>query len=230
MTKLMWDKIGERLFELGTSHTALFVQGADGKFGTGVAWSGMQAVKQAPEGAEDTKIYADNQEYAGLESAEKFKGTIEAFMYPDEFMECDGTKEVAPGVNVGQQGRAPFSIVYRTEIGSDTAGISYGYKLHFVWNARVTPSAKDYTTVGESPEAAALSWGFDTTAIDPEVDGIRQMAYFVVDSTKVGTGVMAALEKIIYGTDGEGSGNGESSKMPTLKEVIELAKSTDGEG
>lgn len=223
MAKLQWDVIGERLYELGTSKGVLFKQDLKGKTGEGVPWSGLQAVKQAPEGAEITPIFADNIEYAGLESSEKFKGTIEAFMYPDEFYECDGTKEVAPGVYVGQQGRVPFSLVYRTEIGSDTAGISHGYKLHFVWNARVTPSAKDYSTVGESPEAAALSWSFDTSAIDPDIEGIRPTAYFVIDSTKVSTGVMAKLEKIIYGTDAE-SGNGEPSRMPTLKEVIELAK------
>lgn len=227
MARLQWDVIGERLYELGTSKGVLFKQDLKGATTVGVPWSGLQAVKQAPEGAEITPIYADNIQYAGIESSEKFKGTIEAFMYPDEFMECDGTREVAPGVYVGQQGRVPFSLAYRTEVGSDTAGISYGYKLHFVWNARVTPSAKDYTTIGETPEAAALSWGFDTTAVDPGIEGLRPMAYFVVDSNKVSTGVMAKLEAIIYGTDGEGSGNGEPSRMPTLQEVINIAK---GEG
>ena len=218
MAKLMWDKIGERFFELGTSNTALFVQGVDGKFGKGVAWSGMQAVKQAPEGAEVTKIYADNQEYAGLESAEKFKDTIEAFMYPDEFMQCDGTAEVAPGVYVGQQRRVPFAMVYKTLIGSDTAGIDAGYKLHFIWNAKVAPSAKDYTTIGETPEATALSWAFDTTTMETGVEGLRPMAYFVVDSTKVSTGVMKQLEGIVYGTEAA------EAKMPELSEVIAIAK------
>lgn len=218
--KLIWDAIGERLFELGTSNTALFVQSADGKHEPGVAWNGMQAVKQAPEGAEITKIYADNQEYAGLASAEKFKGTIEAFTYPDAFMECDGTREVAPGVHVGQQRRKPFSMVYKTLIGSDTSGIDHGYKLHFIWNATVAPSAKDYQTVGESPEATALSWAFDTTTMDPGIEGIKPMSYFVVDSTKVTEGVMKALEDKVYGSELE------DPTMPTLKEVIEIAKKT----
>lgn len=223
--KLQWDLAGGRLFELGTSNTALFVQDTTGKYAEGVAWSGMQAVKQAPEGAEVTKIYADNTEYAGLESAEKFKGTIEAFMYPDEFMKCDGTKEVAPGVYVGQQRRVPFALVYKTLIGSDTAGIDAGYKLHFIWNAKVSPSAKDYTTIGETPEATALSWAFDTTTMDTGIEGLRPMSYFVVDSTKVTEGVMASLEAIVYGSDAatEG-GEGTKSRMPSLTEVINIAK------
>lgn len=229
--KLQWDLAGEHFFELGTSNTALFVQDTTGTHAEGVAWSGMQAVKQAPEGAEVTKIYADNTEYAGLESAEKFKGTIEAFMYPDAFMQCDGTKEVAPGVYVGQQRRVPFAMVYKTLIGSDTAGIDAGYKLHFIWNAKVAPSAKDYTTIGETPEATALSWAFDTTTMDTGIEGLRPMSYFVVDSTKVTEGIMAKLEAIVYGSDApSGGGTGTPSRMPSLKEVINIAKGETKKG
>lgn len=225
MARLKWDQIGKRLFETGTSKGVLFTQEKDGTYSEGVAWSGLQAVKQAPDGAEPTKIYADNIVYGTLESAENFKGTIEAFMYPDEFSECDGSKKAAPGVYVGQQGRKPFGMVYSTIIGSDTAALDYGEKIHIIYGARVAPSARDYQTVNESPEAMPLSWAFDTTPVDPEVEGFKPTAYISVSSAEVPEDKFKKLKDLIYGTDGvgdDGENGGTPAKLPTLKEIIEL--------
>lgn len=213
--KLKWDEVGTRLYETGTRRGVLFPKATDGKNAAGVAWSGLTAVKQAPDGAEATPIYADNIIYGMLQSVEKFKGTIEAFMYPDEFAECDGSHQAAKGIFVGQQQRKPFDMTYETRVISDT-NPEHGRKIHFIYNARVTPSSRDYATINESPEATPFSWSFDTTPVDPDIPGIQPTAYIYVDSSIVGAEVFKKIEDLIYGTEEK------APTMPTLKELIAL--------
>lgn len=218
MVKLKWDVIGKREYETGTSKAVLFPQLETGAYGTGVAWSGLVAVKQSPDGAEETPIYADNIKYLSLMSAENFKGSIEAFTYPEEFEACDGSKAIGTGVYAGQQNREQFGLVYSTIVGNDTLGNAYGEKMHFIYNARVSPSARDYETVNDTPNAITFSWDFNTTPV--AVDDIdildNPTAYIVADSTKMKEGKMDELKQMVYGTDEE------EPKMPTIDEIITL--------
>lgn len=223
MPKLVWDQVGKRTFETGTSKGVLYPQSVDGKYPTGVAWSGLTAVKQAPDGGEITKIYADNIAYGALESAENFKGSIEAFTYPEEFAECDGSKQAAPGVFVGQQGRKPFGMAYSTIVGNDTVGLEYGEKIHIIYGARVSPSARDYATINESPEATPLSWGFDTTPVDPDVEGFKPTAYIAIDSTTVDKADFDKIKDILYGSEAT------PAKLPSLKEILAIINPEPGE-
>ena len=198
MSKLEWDKIGEREYETGVEQAAIYPMTAEGAYGNGAAWNGLTAVTESPSGAEPTALYANDKKYLELMSAEEFGGTIEAYMYPDEFAECNGEKEVVKGVRVSQQTRKPFGLVYKTLIGNDTVGTKFGYKLNIVYNARVTPSEKANNTVNDSPEAATLSWEFSTTPVS--VTGCDPTSHLIINSTDVAPEKLASLETALYGS------------------------------
>ena len=163
--KLVWDKTGERLYETGVDHGVLYPIQAGGVYSKGVAWNGLSAVSESPSGAEASPIYADNIKYLNLMSAEEFGATVEAYMYPDEFAECDGSVEVVPGMFAGQQSRKTFGLSYRTILGNDVDNNDYGYKLHLIYGALAAPSEKGYSTINDSPEPITLSWEISTTPV-----------------------------------------------------------------
>ena len=198
MTLLVWDAIGERLYETGVNNGVLYVQNAkDGSYPLGVAWNGLISVSESPSGAEPTPLYADNIKYLTLVTPEEFAATIEAFTYPDEFAECDGSYEAADGVFISQQRRKPFGLVYKTLLGNDVAGNSLGYKLHLIYGALASPSEKAFSTITESPEAITFSWEITTSPV--EVTNYLPTAMLIVDSTKADKTKLAALETQLFG-------------------------------
>lgn len=199
MAKLVWDQAGQKLYETGVDHMVLYPQAANGSYEQGVAWNGITAVNQSASGGDTNDLYADNIKYLSLRAAENYGATIEAYTYPEEFAECDGSKEIAPGVYTGQQARKAFGYSYRTLIGNDTEGDAHGYKLHVVYNATVSPSEKSYGTVNDSPDAINFSWEVSTTPI--AVTGYKPTAHLEVDSTKADATKLAALEDKLYGTE-----------------------------
>lgn len=215
MAKLEWDKSGERFYENGVDHGVLYKQDAQGAYSTGFAWNGLTGVSESPEGAEPNDLYADNIKYASLRSAETFGCTIEAYTYPDEFAECDGSASLADGVYVGQQKRVPFGFSYRTQIGNDTpTDTDDGYKLHLVYGCTASPSEKSYETINDSPDAITFSWEVDTTPVN--VAGFKPTATVVIDSTKANKTKLAALETILYG------GENTEPRLPLPDEVKTL--------
>ena len=213
MSKLVWDKIGERLYETGVEKGVLFPF-ANGAYSDGVAWNGLINVTQSPSGAEPSPMYADNIKYLNLMSNEDFGFSIEAYMSPEEFDACDGTAEIAPGVKIGQQSRSIFGFSYVTKIGNDTDGADHGYKIHLVYGALASPSEKGYATVNDSPEAMTLSWECSTTPV--EVPGFKPTAHLEIDSTKVDADKLVALEALLYGTETE------KPKLPMPAELITM--------
>ena len=218
MSKIVWDKTGERLYETGVDRGVLYLQ-SNGTYPKGVAWNGLTAVTESPSGAEATPLYADNIKYLNLMSAEEFGCTIEAYTYPEEFAECDGSAELATGVTIGQQARKPFGLSYRTKIGNDAAGNEFGYKLHLIYGGLAAPSEKAYASINDSPEAITFSWEVSTTPVS--VDGHSPTASITIDSTKVEPTKLAALEEILYGKDGEGA-SGTEPRLPLPSEVATL--------
>jgi hypothetical protein len=200
MAKLTWDETGKRFYETGVDHGVLFLQNSQGGYTGGVAWNGLTAVTESPTGAEANPQYADNIKYLNLISVEEFGATIEAFTYPDEFAQCDGTATPSAGVAIGQQTRKTFGFAYRTKLGNDLDGSDYGYKLHLIYGAIAAPSEKAYATVNDSPEALTFSWEITTTPVD--VPGFKPTAQLTIDSTKVNALKLADLENLLYGTDG----------------------------
>ena len=203
-----WDKAGEHLYETGISRGVLYVlnktEGTN-RYGDGVAWNGLTSVSESPEGAETTALYADNIKYLNLQSAEDFKGTIEAYTYPDKFGVCDGSADLLTGVSIGQQKRKMFGLCYRTEIGNDqeAAGSGKNYKLHLVYNCLASPSERSYETVNDSPEAITFSWEFSTTPVNvSDVNGqtFKPTACVTIDMSKLSDAKIEALENKLYGT------------------------------
>lgn len=222
MAKLVWDKTSERLYETGVKNGVLYVQGSNGTYPKGVAWNGLTAVTESPSGAEPTPLYADDIKYLNLMSNEEFGATIEAYTYPDEFAECDGSKSIATGVYIGQQARKPFGMVYKTVLGNDTDGNDHGYKLHIIYGALAAPSEKAYATINDSPEAITFSWEVTTTPV--EVTGAKPTASIVIDSTKADPTKLAALELVLFGKDptqAQGS-DGVDPRLPLPNEIATM--------
>ena len=199
MAKLAWDETSKKLYETGVRNGVLYPQAANGTYPKGVAWNGLTAITESPSGAEETALWADDIKYLSLRSAEEFGATIEAYTYPDEFAICDGSAELAEGVIIGQQPRKPFGLCYRTVLGNDTELDAHGYKLHLIYGATASPSERAYQTVNDSPEAITFSW--EMTTVPVAVTGAKPTACITIDSTKVDTAKMAALEKVLYGDE-----------------------------
>lgn len=220
MSALVWDNTGERLYETGVKKGVLYKY-ANNAYGNGVAWNGLTAVTESPSGADETALYADDIKYLSLRAAEEFGGTIEAYTFPDEFMECDGTKTLITGAAVGQQARAMFGLSYVTTIGNDTDGNDHGYKIHLVYGATCSPSERAYSTINDSPEAITFSWEFSTVPVAVG-EGFKPTALITIDSTKVDSAKLTALENWLYGTDASGNDEGTSAQLPLPAKVIEL--------
>lgn len=198
MSKLVWDNTGEHYYETGVKNGVLYPQ-VEGAYPAGVVWNGLTAVTESPSGAEATPLYADDIKYLNLISAEEFGATVEAYTYPDEFAQCDGSAALAKGVMIGQQARKPFGMAYKTTLGNDVSGNDYGYKLHIIYNALAAPSEKAYATINDSPEAITFSWELTTTPVN--VTGYKPTASITIDSTKVDATKLAALEAKLFGTE-----------------------------
>lgn len=219
MAKLEWDKVGEHWFEIGVDHGVLYpVDPESGEYQNGVAWNGLTAVTEQPEGAEPNDQYADNIKYLTLRSAETFGATIEAFTYPDEFALCDGSAEITDGVRVGQQPRRKFGFCYRTNKGNDVQGQDAGYILHFIYGCTVSPSERAYATINDSPEAITFSWELDSDPVP--VSGHKPTSCVTIDSTVVDPEKLEKLENYIYGTEGALDTN--QPKFPTPDEIVDI--------
>lgn len=214
MAMLVWDKTGDHFYETGIDRGVLYVQ-ESGAYPTGVAWNGLISVSESPSGAEANAVYADNIKYLSLMSAEEFGATIEAYTYPDEFMECDGSATLVTGVTVGQQSRKTFGMCYRTKLGNDVDLDEHGYKIHIIYGATASPSEKGYQTISDSPEAITFSWEVSTVPVN--VTGMKPTASLVIDSTKADATKLQALEKILYGGD-----DGDGPRLPLPDEIKTL--------
>lgn len=214
MARLTWDNTGERLYETGVDHGVLYIPDGNGNYNDGVAWNGLTTVTESPSGAEATALYADNIKYLDLRSAEEFGATIEAFTFPDEFLQFDGVASPQPGVHVGQQSRSTFGFSYRTNVGNDIDGSDYGYKLHLIYGASAAPSEKAYATINDSPEAITFSWEVSTTPISAGA-GLKPTSQLIIDSTKVDAGDLTTLEDLLYGEAG-------NPQLPSPASVIAI--------
>lgn len=214
MSKLVWNEAGKRLYETGVDRGVLYVSDGRGGYQKGVVWNGLVSVNESPSGAEATPLYAGNIKYVELMSNEEFGASIEAYTYPEEFEQCDGSAELAEGVTIGQQPRKSFGLCYRTKIGNDTAGDDHGYKIHLIYGAKAAPTEKSYTTINDSPEAITFSWEVTTTPI--EVEGHKPTATLTIDSTKVKPDKLEAIEKKLYGD------TATEATLPTPAEILSI--------
>ena len=216
MAKLIFNNVGERLFETGVKNGVLYVMGDDGAYGNGVVWNGLTAVTESPSGAETTPLYADDVKYVVIYAAEEFGATVEAYTYPEEFEQCDGSAAIADGITIGQQTRKSFGMCYKTSVGNDVQGQDYGYKIHIIYGAKAAPSEKSYSTINDSPEAVTFSWELSTVPVP--VEGHNPTATMVIDSTRVPAEKMALIEAKLYGSEEA------EATLPLPNEILELIK------
>lgn len=219
MARLEWDKTGERFYETGTDRGVLYPTADGGEYGNGVPWNGLTAVTESPSGAEATALYADNTKYLSLMSVEEFGATLEAYTYPDEFAECDGSASIAKGVVIGQQERKSFGLSYRTKVGNDIEGDDLGYKIHIIYGVKASPSEKSYATINDSPEAVTFSWELTTTPVN--VAGFKPTASITIDSTKANPTDLASLEAILYGDESN------EPRLPLPNEIATIMSTTE---
>ena len=219
MSKLVWDKTGERLYETGVKNCVLYVQDEAGTYPKGVAWNGLTAVTESPSGAEATALWADDMKYLNLLSTEEYGATIEAYTYPDEFAECDGSAVLAKGVKIGQQKRKAFGMVYKTTLGNDIDANDYGYKLHIIYGALAAPTERGYATINDSPEAITFSWEISTTPVN--VTGFKPTSYIEINSKTADPTKLAELEAKLFGSE-----NTEAT-LPLPDEIAEIMKVTN---
>lgn len=215
MAKLVWDKTGERLYETGVKNGVLYPM-VDGAYPKGIVWNGLTAVTESPSGAEATALYADDIKYLNLMSAEEFGATVEAYTYPDEFAECDGSASLGTGVTIGQQPRKTFGMSYKTTVGNDVDNDNHGYKLHLIYGAMASPSEKAYSTINDSPEAITFSWELTTTPVN--VTGFKPTASLTIDSTKIDPAKLTAIETILYGNEST------EARLPLPDEIAEIVR------
>lgn len=216
MARLIWDEVGQRFFETGVKNGVLYVQNNDGSYENGVVWNGLTAVTESPSGAEETPLYADDVKYLTLRSAEEFGATVEAYTYPEEFEQCDGSAAIAAGVTIGQQARRAFGLCYRTSVGNDIQGQNFSYKLHLIYGCTVAPSEKSYSTINDNPEAITFSWELSTVPVP--VDGFSPTASLVIDASKVDEGKMQLLEDALFGDETN------EAKLLLPNEIMEMLK------
>ena len=217
MSRITWDNTGSRFYETGVKQGVLYPIQTNGEYSKGVAWNGLTAVTESPSGAEANPLYADDIKYLNLLSTEEFGATIEAYTYPDEFAECDGSAALATGVMIGQQKRKTFGLCYRTTLGNDVDGNDYGYKLHLIYGCLAAPSEKAYATINDSPEAITFSWEISTTPVS--VENFKPTSQITIDSIKADPTKLAALEDILYGKESEDS---SEPRLPLPNEVATL--------
>ena len=229
MARIVWDAQGARKYETGVDRGVVYLKDNSGVYTKGEGWNGLTQVSENPDGATITAKYANNNKYGNLVAQENFKGTIQAFTYPDIWEEADGSREVSPGVMLGQQRRKTFGLTWRTLIGNDTEGTSFGYKLNLVYEGVASPSKRDSATVNDTPDMVSLSWDFETTpltvqGIDADGHQFQPTAKITIDYTKADPANLKALEDILYGSDTVNANGGPRLPLPT--EVFTLMGTT----
>lgn len=224
MAKIKWDQTGQHFYETGVKNGVLYPYATD-DYGEGVAWNGLTAVTESPSGAEETKLWADDLKYLSLRSAEEFGGTIEAYTYPDEWMQCDGSAELLSGVVIGQQGRKAFGLCFTTALGNDTEGNDHAFKLHIIYNATASPSERGYSTINDSPEAITFSWEFSSIPVEVSISGksVKPTCIVTIDSRQfkeaAAKAKLDALMDMLYGTDASDGHQATAPKLPTIEEI-----------
>lgn len=194
---IKWHNAGDHKFEQGVDNMVLFPwDTVASEYGDGIAWNGIIGVNESPSGGDPNPRYADNRKYLTLYSEEELALGLDAFMYPPEFAQCDGSASPAVGMVVGQQERKMFGLCYRTKLGNEITS-DLGYRYHFVYGCKASPTQKSYQTIGETPDAIQFSWSLTTTKVD--VPGYKPSAHIIVNSNEVTAPKLQALLDIVYG-------------------------------
>jgi hypothetical protein len=193
MSRIEWDADGTRLYEGGVSHSVLYLDN-----GTAVPWSGVTGISEKTEGETSTPLYRDGAKFMDVKDNGDYAAILTVFTYPDEFLEYDGYASLGGGLYAKDQQPKRFDLCYRTEVGNDTEGLSYGYKIHIVYNLAASSTAQTYTSQGVSSSPMDFQWNLGAT---PEnAPGYRATAHAVIDSRRINQHLLEDLEDLLYGS------------------------------
>lgn len=213
MARISWDDPGSRLYAVGLDRGVLYVDGQPG-----VPWNGLTAITENNSGGAAQPFYVDGEKFVNTSAPEEFNATLTAYTYPIEFEPCDGMTEIRPGFIITKQRRQSFGLSYRSMVGNDQSS-EYGYKIHLIYNALASPSARSHKTMNASPNPDDFSWNI--TTLPPSVTGYKRSSHFIIDSTLVDPEVLSGLEDILYGNDST------SARLPAITEITDLIDTGD---
>jgi hypothetical protein len=204
MAKILWDATGEKIYRTGTDRGVVYPINDNGVYDKGFGWDGLTGVTESPSGVEETALWANNHKYGSLYSAEQYSFTIAAYDSPEEFDECDGSKEVPglPGAYITMQDRRTFGFTHRVLIGNDVKKNKYAYEIHIAYGATASPAEKQHSTTNDSVEVENPTWQCNTIPVPvTTVPGVESTAHLVFDSRDLTEAQLKVLEDTLYGTD-----------------------------
>lgn len=217
MSRLVWDALGTHRYEIGVDRGVFYpLVGPD--FTDGVPWDGLTAVDDDVSGREATVLYSKDVKVSAEYTPEEYSGKIKCFTYPDEFEEFLGETEIGPGVYARQQGRELFGFSYRSRIGNDTEGTEHGYKIHLIYNMRVTDFSRSYPTINDSMEVGETEISFESFPQEVSEAGFEPLSEITLDSRIIDPDILAHLEDILYGS----AGNDDPPRLPYPDEILEM--------
>ena len=208
MTALVWDDVGEKVYQAGIDRGVLYLHD-----GTAVAWNGLTAVEEASN-SERKSFYLDGIKYLESLTASDFEAKLKAFTYPDEFDVVNGIADVAPGLSYHEQPPQSFSLSYRTGIGNDVEGLDYGYKIHILYNLLARPDGHSFGTLqDQGVQPVEFAWSLSGTP--PKITGARPTVHISIDSRDTLPEILQIIEAKLYGTP---------TSSPSLPPITEIGE------
>lgn len=208
MPKIIWDNVGERLFETGVSKGVLYLPN-----GKGIPWNGLTSVTEKFNRTL-VPVYYDGVKINDLVVAGDFSGTISAYTYPDELSNFEGLAEIHAGIFAADQISKTFNLSYQTKLGSDVDPNANDYKIHILYNVTAIPSDKNYTTVSNSAQASVFEWNI--TAVPEEIPGYSPTAHLVLNAKEMDQDLLASIELLLYG------GATADALFPSFDKITEM--------
>lgn len=218
MSRITWDALGERIYEIGLDHGVLYLQGDDDDddgYSVGVPWNGLKKVTNPMLNDDSTPLYYGSTVMGSSYTPGAYSGTIEALTYPEEFERCIGISDVRPGIGVSRQDVSTFGLSYRTLIGNDTEGTDKGYTIHLLYNLRIPKFTKTYTTMSDSLDIEPLSWEYEAFPESINYEDMAPVYHMAVDSVNTPAGVIKWIEDMLYGTETT------EARLPSPEEIIQ---------
>lgn len=193
MAALVWDQVGDRLYETGVSKGVLYEYN-----GLGVAWNGLTSIEDSISTSVDP-VYFDGVKFNDIVTVGDFKARLRAWTYPEEFMAFEGTLEDQTGFWITGQQPSQFCLSYQTLIGDDINELRAGYKIHILYNLTAIPSSRNYDTLSLDIQPTEFEW--DISSIPEDLEGFRPSAHVILNSLDIDPNLLKDIEDILYGDE-----------------------------
>jgi hypothetical protein len=193
MAAIVWDQVGDRLYEAGVSKGVLYQENR-----VGVPWNGLIAVEESVDDSVEP-IYFDGVKFNDVVTLGDFSAIIRAYTYPEEFLPYEGSLEDQDGFYVSNQPKRRFGLSYQTEVGDDISGLGAGQKIHILYNLTAVPSAATFQTLGDEMEPIEFEWS--VTSVPEPIANFRHTSHVVIDSRRMNSSLFFDIQTILYGDE-----------------------------